>query len=233
MPASVSRARSAVRWRLRTHSARRRGPALQRVPRHGAVLADARGAADGRNHHSVGFGSIGELSTGFPGLLGGLSEGSAPFVRILQENGYSTAAFGKWHLTPDHQQGPAGPFDRWPDRLGLRLLLGLPRRRGRPVRPAHHREPDDDRTAGRTTRTSTCPTPWPTRRSSGCTASGPRSPTSRGSPTTRPAARTPRTTSRRSGASATRAGSTTAGTPTARRRSSARSGSASSRPTPS
>src|SRR3954468_14172298 len=102
-----------------------------------------------RNHHSVGFGSIGELSTGFPGYSGFFPTDSAPFPRALQENGYSTAAFGKWHLTPDHQQGPAGPFDRWPNRL-VRLRLGLSRRRGRPVRPGDHREPDDDRaTAGR------------------------------------------------------------------------------------
>ena len=72
----------------------------------------------GRNHHSVGFGSIGELSGGFPGLLGVLPKDCAPFPQVLQENGYSTAAFGKWHLTPDDQQGPAGPFDRWPNGWG-------------------------------------------------------------------------------------------------------------------
>jgi len=78
-----------------------------------------------RNHHSVGFGSIGELSTGFPGYSGFFPKDSAPFVRVLQENGYSTGAFGKWHLTPDHQQGPAGPFDRWPNRLGFDYFWGF------------------------------------------------------------------------------------------------------------
>src|SRR3954470_2338366 len=78
-----------------------------------------------RNHHSVGFGSIGELSTGFPGYSGFFPKDSAPFVRVLQENGYSTGAFGKWHLTPDHQQGPAGPFDRWPNRLGVDYFWGF------------------------------------------------------------------------------------------------------------
>src|SRR6478736_5729016 len=46
----------------------------------------------GRNHHAVGFGSIGELSSGFPGYSAFFPKDSAPFPRVLQENGYSTAA---------------------------------------------------------------------------------------------------------------------------------------------
>jgi arylsulfatase A-like enzyme len=68
----------------------------------------------GRNHHAVGFGSIGELSSGFPGYTAFVPKDCAPFPKVLQENGYATAAIGKWHMTPDGQQGPAGPFDRWP-----------------------------------------------------------------------------------------------------------------------
>ncbi|HEX6026157.1 MAG TPA: arylsulfatase [Solirubrobacter sp.] len=79
----------------------------------------------GRNHHTVGFGSIGELSTGFPGYSAFLPKDCAPFPKILQENGYSTAAFGKWHLTPDGQQGPAGPFDRWPNAWGFDHFWGF------------------------------------------------------------------------------------------------------------
>ena len=45
--------------------------------------------------------------------------------RILRDNGYSTAAFGKWHLTPDGQQGPAGPFDRWPNGWGFEYFYGF------------------------------------------------------------------------------------------------------------
>ena len=44
---------------------------------------------------------------------------------MLQLNGYSTAAFGKWHLTPDGQQGAAGPFDRWPNGWGFDYFWGF------------------------------------------------------------------------------------------------------------
>ena len=45
--------------------------------------------------------------------------------RILRDNGYSTAAIGKWPLTPDGEQGPAGPFDRWPAGLGFEYFCGF------------------------------------------------------------------------------------------------------------
>jgi arylsulfatase len=79
----------------------------------------------GRNHHAVGFGSCGELSGPFPGYCGARPQTCAPFPQILQMNGYSTAGFGKWHLTPDHQQGAAGPFDRWPNAWGLEYFWGF------------------------------------------------------------------------------------------------------------
>src|SRR5213592_2506104 len=48
-----------------------------------------------------------------------------PFVQTLQGNGYSTGCFGNWHLTPDHMQGPGGPFDRWPNALGFDYFWGF------------------------------------------------------------------------------------------------------------
>jgi arylsulfatase A-like enzyme len=79
----------------------------------------------GRNSHTVGFGSVGELSGGFPGYSATLPRDCAPLPRVLRDNGYSTAAFGKWHLTPDSQQGPAGPFDRWPNGWGFDYFYGF------------------------------------------------------------------------------------------------------------
>ena len=102
----------------------------------------------GRNHHTVGFGSIGELPGPFPGYTASVPKDCAPFVRALQDNGYSTAGFGKWHLTPDHVQGAAGPFDRWPNAWGFDHFWGLLGRRGRPVRPRDHAGQHDARGAG-------------------------------------------------------------------------------------
>jgi hypothetical protein len=79
----------------------------------------------GRNNHFVGFGSIGEFSVGFPGYSATLPRDCAPLPRILRDNGYSTSAYGKWHLTPDGQQGPAGPFDRWPNGWGFDYFYGF------------------------------------------------------------------------------------------------------------
>ena len=68
----------------------------------------------GRNHHSVGTGVIIEMGTGFPGYTGIVPNTTAGLPQILRQNGYATAAFGKWHNTPDNEISPAGPFDRWP-----------------------------------------------------------------------------------------------------------------------
>ena len=79
----------------------------------------------GRNHHAVGFGSISELIGGWPGYSTNWPTSAASIAQILQANGYNTAAFGKWHLTPDALQGPAGPFDRWPNALGFDYFWGF------------------------------------------------------------------------------------------------------------
>ncbi|HTL77900.1 MAG TPA: arylsulfatase [Candidatus Babeliales bacterium] len=79
----------------------------------------------GRNHHSVGFGSIAEIPGGWPGYSTNWPTSAASIAKILQLNGYNTAAIGKWHLTPDNQQGPAGPFDRWPNALGFDYFWGF------------------------------------------------------------------------------------------------------------
>jgi arylsulfatase len=79
----------------------------------------------GRNSHTVGVGSVGEFAGGFPGYSATLPRDCAPLPRVLRDNGYSTAAFGKWHLTPDGQQGPAGPLDRWPTGWGFDYFYGF------------------------------------------------------------------------------------------------------------
>jgi arylsulfatase A-like enzyme len=68
----------------------------------------------GRNHHSVGMGTITELATGFPGYNGQMPKDKATVAAMLREYGYNTYCIGKWHNTPDTETGPTGPFDRWP-----------------------------------------------------------------------------------------------------------------------
>lgn len=79
----------------------------------------------GRNHHSVHTGIIMELATGFPGYDGKMPKEAACVAETLKQNGYSTAAFGKWHNTPDYEISAAGPFDRWPTGLGFEYWWGF------------------------------------------------------------------------------------------------------------
>ncbi|WP_063017153.1 arylsulfatase [Nocardia nova] len=101
-----------------------RTPTLTRIAQGGltynrfhvtAVCSPTRAALlTGRNHHRVGFGSIAEYPGPYPGYSSVKPKSCAALPRILRDNGYVTAAFGKWHLTPDTVQGAAGPFDNWP-----------------------------------------------------------------------------------------------------------------------
>jgi hypothetical protein len=72
------------------------------------------------------MGGIPEFSGGFPRCSAMLPRDAAPFPKILKENGYATAGIGKWDLTPEKEQGPGWPVEPLAQRLGLRLLLGLP-----------------------------------------------------------------------------------------------------------
>ena len=79
----------------------------------------------GRNHHSVHMGGIAEVANSFPGYDSVIPAESATIAKILKENGYSTSCFGKWHITPRWEQGPSGPFDRWPTGMGFDRFYGI------------------------------------------------------------------------------------------------------------
>jgi arylsulfatase len=79
----------------------------------------------GRNHHQVGFGNIAELSTGFPGYNAIIPLETATIARILQQNGYATAWFGKNHNVPPWEASPAGPFTNWPVGMGFDHFYGF------------------------------------------------------------------------------------------------------------
>lgn len=79
----------------------------------------------GRNHHSAAMGKITELATSYPGYTGMLPNDVASIGKMLSYNGYSTAAFGKWHETPVWEISPSGPMDRWPNHQGFDEFYGF------------------------------------------------------------------------------------------------------------
>jgi arylsulfatase len=79
----------------------------------------------GRNHHAVGSGTVNNLATGYPGYDSFIPKSAATIARVLRDNGYSTAMFGKNHNTPNIDISAAGPFDRWPTGLGFDYFYGF------------------------------------------------------------------------------------------------------------
>ncbi len=110
-------------------------PALDRIAKDGlrytnfhstALCSPTRAALiTGRNHHSVGYGVIAEQATGYPGYDSVITKDKATVGRILLDNGYDTAWFGKNHNTPEYQASQAGPFDQWPTGMGFEYFYGF------------------------------------------------------------------------------------------------------------
>src|SRR5262249_55360160 len=110
-------------------------PALDRIANAGlrytqfnstALCSPTRAALiTGRNHHSVGFGVISEMSTGYPGYDSIIGPDNATIGTILRDNGYSTSWFGKNHNTPGFEYSEAGPFDQWPSGMGFEYFYGF------------------------------------------------------------------------------------------------------------
>ena len=110
-------------------------PSLDRIARAGlrytqfhstSLCSPSRAALiTGRNHHSVGFGVIAEMSTGYPGYDAVIGPESATIGTILKMNGYATSWFGKNHNTPSYQYSLSGPFDQWPSGMGFDYFYGF------------------------------------------------------------------------------------------------------------
>ena len=110
-------------------------PTLDRVAQQGlrytnfhstALSSPTRAALiTGRNHHSVGYGVIAEQATGYPGYDSVITKDKSTIGRILKDNGYHTAWFGKNHNTPEYQASQAGPFDQWPTGMGFEYFYGF------------------------------------------------------------------------------------------------------------
>ena len=79
----------------------------------------------GYNHHSNNAGAIMEVATAFPGNTGIRPQTITPIAQVLRMNGYSTAAFGKYHETPPWEGSVSGPYDRWPTGSGFDKFYGF------------------------------------------------------------------------------------------------------------
>ncbi len=79
----------------------------------------------GRNHHNVNVGSVMEIATGFAGNQGIRPDNAKYFAETLRQNGYSTAAFGKWHETATWEVSVSGPYFRWPTNSGFDKFYGF------------------------------------------------------------------------------------------------------------
>jgi arylsulfatase len=110
-------------------------PAMDRIAKAGlrytqfhstALCSPTRAALiTGRNHHSVGYGVIGEMSTGYPGYDSVIGPESVTIGTILRDNGFATSWFGKNHNTPTYLYSAAGPFDQWPVGMGFQYFYGF------------------------------------------------------------------------------------------------------------
>ncbi|MCC7464043.1 MAG: arylsulfatase [Gammaproteobacteria bacterium] len=79
----------------------------------------------GRNHHAVASGSITNVAIDEAGYTSVIPTSAATIGRILRDNGYDTAFFGKNHNTPLWETGPLGPFDHWPNAWGFDYFYGF------------------------------------------------------------------------------------------------------------
>ena len=110
-------------------------PAMDRIAKEGlrftnfhstSLCSPTRAALiTGRNHHSVGFGVVGEIATGYPGYDSIIPIEKGTIGTILKENGYATSWFGKNHNTPSYQSSQAGPFNQWPNGMGFEYFYGF------------------------------------------------------------------------------------------------------------
>ncbi len=79
----------------------------------------------GRNPHSVGMACITEFANGQPNSRGGIDPAAGTLADWLRAGGYSTAAVGKWHLTPMNELHPGAPSTHWPTGSGFEHFYGF------------------------------------------------------------------------------------------------------------
>ena len=91
-----------------------------------AICSPTRAALlTGRNHHAVGTGTLADIASPYPGYTMMIPRSAATVARVLRDNGYNTAMFGKDHNVPGNQRSAAGPFEQWPTERGFEHFYGF------------------------------------------------------------------------------------------------------------
>ncbi|KKI90485.1 arylsulfatase [Bacillus sp. SA1-12] len=91
-----------------------------------AICSPTRAALlTGRNPHSTGVSFVAHHDSGYPNGRSKVSKETAMLSEILQNEGFSTFAVGKWHLLPGKEQSNIGPFTNWPLGRGFDRYYGF------------------------------------------------------------------------------------------------------------
>ena len=79
----------------------------------------------GRDPHAIEMGSITESASADRGFTSEVPRSAATIARVLRDQGYRTAIFGKYHLIPKSALSSVGPFDHWPTSMGFEYFYGF------------------------------------------------------------------------------------------------------------
>ncbi|MFC2949706.1 arylsulfatase [Virgibacillus sediminis] len=81
----------------------------------------------GRQAHSVGMATVANFDMGpdYPNKRGRINPEAGTIAEVLGEEGYTSYALGKWHLSPSHQATPSGPYENWPLGKGFDRFYGF------------------------------------------------------------------------------------------------------------
>ena len=79
----------------------------------------------GLNPHAAGMGIVANFDPGFPGYTSQLPANQPSIAEMFRDNGYSTLAVGKWHLSRESDMSEAGDKNSWPLQRGFEQYYGF------------------------------------------------------------------------------------------------------------